>query len=119
MRSSQVRSVLPFLIALAALACTSSRTPPPVEPAAAPVVGEAPASVCTTDTDCDVARYPDPAVSGGCCEGLCDRPVVTRAEAERRQTAWEAACRAVRCRGACGDADEPQVACRGGRCVSP
>ena len=71
---------------------------------------------CTADADCAIAEFPDPA-KGGCCEGLCERPLVTAREAERRRLAWEAQCAAVRCANpGCPEAEPPAPVCREGQC---
>ena len=73
------------------------------------------AAECTADADCAIAEFPDPVK--GCCEGLCERPVVTAREAERRRLAWEAKCAAVRCANpGCPEAEPPAPVCREGMC---
>jgi hypothetical protein len=82
------------------------------------------AAACTVDVDCVASPYLDLAQAGGCCPAIagpsCVAPVVTVAEAERRRTAWEAQCSAVRCAPSASCATgtwTPVPACRNGVCV--
>jgi hypothetical protein len=104
----------PFiLLTLIVVGCSS---PPPAakQSTTEPVA----AAECAVDADCAVAELPDPA-RGGCCEALCERPVVTAREAERRRAAWEASCAAVRCAAPEGCGEESPVAiCAKGRCAA-
>jgi len=96
-----------FLIALGCSTTTPSSTQKPAVAAAE----------CATDVDCAIAEFADPATSGGCCEAMCDRPLVTAREAERRRLAWEASCAAVRCANpGCPEDERPDPVCRAGKC---
>ncbi len=101
---------------LAPAACGGSNTKAPPSPA--PVTAPAAAAECHEDSDCAVAVYDAPADAASCCTLSCERPVVTQAEAARRQQAWEAICSGVRCRPPSCEVSEPEPACRDERCVS-
>ena len=76
-------------------------------------------SECTTNDDCTLASYHDPSDRDrGCCGFGCEKEIVTKKEAQRRQEAWEAKCSNVRCAPiSCTPISQPSPTCRAGRCV--
>jgi hypothetical protein len=105
-----------LVLLLTLVACNSSGKP--AAPSPAPVTEPAAAAECKEDSDCAVAVYDAPTDAASCCALTCERPVVTVAEAARRQQAWEEVCSSMRCRPPSCEAAAPEAVCRNERCVA-
>jgi hypothetical protein len=109
---------LPFLLVVSIAGCGSGQTKASDAPVPPPVTAPTSASECHQDSDCVVAIYDAPADAAACCALDCERPVVTVAEATRRQAAWEQVCSAVRCQPPSCEVAAPTPVCRDEQCMA-